>query len=385
MNTNFSGNEFTLGILGGGQLGRMLLQRTIDLNITTAVMDPDPSAPCRNLCDRFVNDQFNDFEAVYSFGKSVNLLTVEIEHVNTEALLRLEAEGLPVYPQPAILAMVQDKGLQKEFYQNHNIPTAPFRLINEKKELFNYVSEFPLILKKRTGGYDGKGVMKLNTKQDIDFAFEGPYVLEDCIKFTKEIAVIVSRNNNGETSVFPACEMVFNPEFNLVEFLFAPAAITDYQLQQAGKIALELINDLGLTGILAVEMFVTEQGEILVNEIAPRPHNSGHHTIEANQTSQYEQHLRAILNLPPGDTTTILPAAMINLLGEKGHSGEAYYEGLETLMKEKGVHVHLYGKKETRPFRKMGHVTVTNPILEEAIRIADNVSKLIKVKSRNYH
>jgi 5-(carboxyamino)imidazole ribonucleotide synthase len=381
MNTNFSGNEFTLGILGGGQLGRMLLQRTIDLNITTAVMDPDPSAPCRNLCDRFVNDHFNDFEAVYRFGKTVNLLTVEIEHVNTEALLKLEAEGLPVYPQPSILTVVKDKGLQKEFYQNHNIPTARFRLVNEKRELFDYVSEFPLILKKRTGGYDGKGVMKLTTKQDIDLAFDGPYVLEDCIKFTKEIAVIVSRNNNGETSVFPACEMVFNSEFNLVEFLYAPAAISDSQLQQAGKIALELINDLGLTGILAVEMFVTEKGEILVNEIAPRPHNSGHHTIEANQTSQYEQHLRAILNLPPGDTSIVLPAAMINLLGEKGYSGEASYEGLEEAMRMNGIHIHLYGKKETRPFRKMGHVTVTNPSLEEAIKLAEKVSNIIKVKS----
>jgi 5-(carboxyamino)imidazole ribonucleotide synthase len=381
MKKNFSGSGFTLGILGGGQLGRMLLQKTVDLNISTSVMDPDPNAPCRNLCDHFVNAPFNDFDAVYRFGKTVSLLTVEIEHVNTEALKKLEEEGLPVYPQPAILSMVQDKGLQKEFYRKHNIPTASFSLINTKNELSAYHDKFPFILKKRTGGYDGKGVIKISRAEDIETAFDGPYVLEDCIPFTKEIAVIVSRNADGVTSAFPACEMVFNSEANLVEYLFAPAAISDEQLKKAGQIAENLISLLELTGILAVEMFLTAEGDLLVNEIAPRPHNSGHHTIEANHTSQYEQHLRAILNLPPGNTSVVLPAVMVNLLGEKGFSGEAYYEGLEEVLKEKGTHVHLYGKKETRPFRKMGHVTITGATVEEAIQTAERVRNTLKVKT----
>jgi 5-(carboxyamino)imidazole ribonucleotide synthase len=381
MKKNFSGSGFTLGILGGGQLGRMLLQQTVDLNISTAVMDPDPNAPCRNLCDRFVNEPFHDYDAVYRFGKTVSLLTVEIEHVNTDALKRLEEEGLPVYPQPSILSIVQDKGLQKEFYRKNNIPTATFRLINTKEELYEQKDKFPFILKKRTGGYDGKGVIKASTEKDIENAFDGPYLMEDCIAFTKEIAVIVSRNSSGITSAFPACEMVFNSEANLVEYLFAPAAITPEQLKKAGAIAEELIKLLGLTGILAVEMFLTAEGNLLVNEIAPRPHNSGHHTIEANHTSQYEQHLRAILDLPPGDTSVILPAVMVNLLGEKGYSGEAYYEGLEEVLKQKGAHIHLYGKKETRPFRKMGHVTITGDTIEEAIRIAESVRKTLKVKT----
>lgn len=383
MKNNFSGTGFTLGILGGGQLGRMLLQRTIDLNISTAVMDPDANAPCRFLCDRFVNESFNDYDAVYRFGKTVSVLTVEIEHVNTEALLKLEAEGLPVYPQPGILAMVKNKGLQKEFYRQHGIPTAPFELVDQKKDLPGIIKSYPVILKMQTGGYDGKGVAKINSEAEIASAFEGPYVVEDCIPFTKEIAVIVSRNFNGDVRTFPAVEMVFNKEANLVEYLFSPAEITSSQIKEATSIAENLITKLGLVGILAVEMFVTPEGNILVNEVAPRPHNSGHHTIEANHTSQYEQHLRAILNLAPGDTGIIAPSVMVNLLGEKGHSGEAYYEGMEEVLKMKGTHIHLYGKKETRPFRKMGHVTITAASVKDAILTSEKVRTILKVKTQN--
>lgn len=380
MKHNFSGSGFVLGILGGGQLGRMLLQRTIDFNITTAVMDPDATAPCSKICDRFVNAKFSDFDAVYQFGKTVSLLTVEIEHVNTDALLQLEKEGLPVYPQPAILAMVQDKGLQKQFYLENGIPTAPFKLVNATSEITGI--PFPFILKKRTGGYDGKGVMKINSQNDFTNDFQGPFVVEDCIPFVKEIAVIVSRNDDGLIQTFPSCEMVFNPEANLVEYLFAPSDISQKLEHDASQIARKLVEKLGLTGILAVEMFVTADEKILVNEIAPRPHNSGHHTIEANITSQYEQHLRAILNLPPGDTSITKASVMVNLLGEKGYSGEAVYEGLEEVLKLNGTHLHLYGKKETRPFRKMGHVTITANTVSEAITIADKVRTTLKVKSK---
>jgi len=380
MKHNFSGTGFVLGILGGGQLGRMLLQRTIDFNITTAVMDPDPMAPCSKICDRFVNAKFSDYEAVYQFGKTVNLLTVEIEHVNTDALLQLEKEGLSVYPQPSILAMVQDKGLQKQFYEENGIPTAPFKIVNSTRDISGF--PFPYIIKKRTGGYDGKGVMKINSEGDFSDDFQGPFVVEECIPFVKEIAVIVSRNDNGLIQTFPSCEMVFNTEANLVEYLFAPSDISEKLEQEATEIARKLIEKLGLTGILAVEMFVTKDDKILVNEIAPRPHNSGHHTIEANVTSQYEQHLRAILNLPPGDTSITKASAMVNLLGEKGFSGEAVYEGLEEVLQFSGTHLHLYGKKETRPFRKMGYVTITANTVANAISIADKVKDILKVKSK---
>jgi len=370
-----------LGILGGGQLGRMLLQQSADFNVSNAVLDPDPSAPCANLCDEFTVGNFNDFDAVYQFGKRVDLLTIEIEHVNVDALDKLASEGLKIFPQPNIIRMVQDKGAQKTFYKEHNIPTAEFHLVADKKGMEDYPSFLPFVQKLRTGGYDGRGVQVIRNEADMSKGFDAPSVLEKLVDFDKEIAVIVARNEKGEMKSFPVVEMEFNPEANLVEFLFSPANIPAAIEESAKKIAEKVAAELLMIGVLAVEMFVTRSGEVLVNEIAPRPHNSGHHTIEANVTSQYEQHLRAILNLPLGSTQTIMPAVMVNLLGEKGFTGHAKYEGLEKVLAMEGVHVHLYGKKITKPFRKMGHVTCTADTLEEAFNKARVVKENFKVKA----
>ena len=381
MNKHFSAPNFTLGILGGGQLGRMLLQKTVDFNISTAVMDGDAEAPCKNLCTLFVNESFTDEESVYKFGKTIDLLTVEIEHVNTNALKRLEAEGLPIYPQPAILEMVKDKGLQKLFYQQHHFPTSDFVLVQNKDEFIQLNQPFPIIQKIRTGGYDGKGVMKISSISDFEKSFDAPMVIEDCIDIEKEISVIVARNKRGHTTAFPAVEMCFNVEANLVELLFSPASISVQIANTAEQIALDLITQLKMVGVLAVELFITKKGEVLINEIAPRPHNSGHHTIEANITSQYEQHVRAILDLPLGSTEMIRPSAMVNLLGEKGFEGNAVYDGLEEVLFMEETHLHLYGKKTTKPFRKMGHVTVTAASIEDATLKAEKIKKLIRIRS----
>lgn len=381
MMMDFSSQNFTLGILGGGQLGRMLIQEAVNLNISVAIMDPDENAPCRFLCEKFVNADLKDEAAVYNFGKQVNLLTVEIEHVNTTALLKLESEGLFVYPQPLVLQMVQDKGVQKEFYRSHKIPTADFVLVHDKNDLAKHADRFPAMLKLRKGGYDGKGVMKIKTTSDIENAFDAPCVLENLIPFDKEISVIVARNHSGEIAHYPPVEMDFNPQANLVEFLYSPARINSEIEKEAIRIARLVIEKTAMVGLLAVEMFVTKNGEVLVNEIAPRPHNSGHQTIEGNVTSQYAQHLRAILNLPLGDTSITKPTVMINLLGEPGYTGDAKYEGIEEVMKIPGVYIHLYGKKITKPFRKMGHITVADSRIESAIEKAKKVQQLLKVIS----
>lgn len=379
---NFSSQHFKLGILGGGQLGRMLIQEAINLNISTSVMDPDANAPCRHLTETFIHADFKSEMAVYDFGKTVQLLTVEIEHVNIKALLRLEAEGLLIYPQPQILQMVQDKGLQKQFYSSHGIPTADFQLIKDKSELSVATFKYPAMLKLRTSGYDGRGVMKIKSNADIENAFDAPCVLEELIDFEREISVIVARNIHGEIKHFPAVDMDFNPDVNLVEFLCSPARIENDVAEEAIRIARLIIEKLGMVGILAVEMFVTKEGEILVNEIAPRPHNSGHQTIEGNACSQYAQHLRAILGLPLGDTSITRPSVMINLLGAEGFSGEADYCGLEEVLAIPEVYVHLYGKKMTKPFRKMGHITITDVHLVNAIIKAKKVQKIISVKTK---
>ncbi|MDT4853169.1 N5-carboxyaminoimidazole ribonucleotide synthase [compost metagenome] len=301
--------------------------------------------------------------------------------MNIDALEQLEKEGKQVFPQSRVIRLIQDKGIQKQFFKENDIPTATFQLINSKSELKNSTFTFPYILKQRKDGYDGKGVMKINNLADIDSAFDSPSLIEELIDFDKEIAVIVSRNANGDMNTFLVVEMEFNAEANLVEFLISPSTYPETILEKAEKIALNIANALNITGILAVEMFVTKNGDILVNELAPRPHNSGHHTIEGNYVSQFEQHLRAIFNLPLGDTRPLMNAVMINLLGEKGHEGIAKYDGLEKIMAIEGVYVHLYGKKYTKPFRKMGHVTVVDPNREKAIEKARYVQKTLKVRS----
>ena len=368
-----------LGMLGGGQLGRMLLQKAADFDLRIAVLDPDPEAPCRYLCEEFVCGNFRDYQTVYDFGKKCDLMTIEIEHVNTEALFQLQKEGVKIHPSPEIIQLVQDKGLQKEFYKKHSIPTADFVLIENKSEISKHSSGFPWMQKLRKGGYDGKGVQPLKSATDLTAAFDAPSILEKMIPFTKEIAVIVSRNDKGDVACFPSVEMEFNPEANLVEFLSSPAHISKAVEEKAESIATHLANELKLVGVLAVEFFLTANDELLVNEIAPRPHNSGHQTIEGNITSQYEQHLRAIYGMPLGNTSIVKPSVMINLLGEKNYSGNVLYEGMDEALKIPGVHVHLYGKKITKPFRKMGHVTVVNDSAAEAHRIARKLLSTIRV------
>ncbi|MBK6446916.1 MAG: 5-(carboxyamino)imidazole ribonucleotide synthase [Bacteroidetes bacterium] len=367
------------GILGGGQLGRMLLQKAADFNVTNCVLDPDPEAPCRFIADEFVCGSFRDFDTVINFGRNLDLLTIEIEHVNVDALEQLEKEGVKVYPQSKVIRLVQDKGLQKIFYRTHGIPTAEFHLLDSIAHIEKYASQFPFMQKLRKGGYDGKGVVRLESSNEINKGFDEPSILEKLVDFEKELSVLVARNSQGECFAFPVVEMEFNAEANLVEYLFSPALISADQEKKAIQIATHVAQSIQVVGLLAVEMFLTRSGEILVNEIAPRPHNSGHQTIEGNVTSQYEQHLRAILGLPLGSTQITKPSVMVNLLGEKGYTGHALYEGLQEALAIDGVHLHLYGKKITKPFRKMGHVTVTADTLEEAKLKAIRVNKMIRV------
>ncbi len=371
-------NNFTLGILGGGQLGRMLIQSGIDLNISFSVLDPDANAPCSQLAP-FQVGKLTDYDTVIQFGKTCDLITIEIENVNTKALAELEKRGKKVFPQPSIIELIQDKRLQKQFYLDNEIPTAEFILTENKSDVMKLRSFLPAVNKLGKEGYDGRGVQILRKDEDLENAFDAPGLLEKLIPFDKEIAIIVAKNENGDIVSYPAVEMEFHPEKNLVEYLFAPADLNEAIQQKADQIARKVIERLGLIGILAVEMFVTKEGEVLVNEVAPRPHNSGHHTIEANETSQYEQHLRAILNQPLGSTRMHSPSIMVNLLGEDGFTGEAKYKGMEKVLAIGGVHVHLYGKKITKPFRKMGHVTIVDNDMESLRKKANFVKDNLKV------
>lgn len=370
-----------LGILGGGQLGRMLIQEAVNFNIHISVLDPAVNAPCADLANNFVVGNFNDYQTVLDFGKTVDVLTIEIEHVNIEALEELERLGKKVFPTPQALRTIQDKGLQKQFYKANNIPTAPFHLIDNAEDALLFKEKGPFMQKLRKGGYDGKGVTPLRTEAEFNAAFNAPSVLEEFVPFVKELAVIVARNESGEIAAFPLVEMEFNPEANLVEFIFSPAHVSVETEHKAKFIATDIADKLNHVGLLAIELFLTEDGEVLVNEIAPRPHNSGHHTIEACFVSQYGMHLRAILNMPLGSTGLRTPAVMINLLGEKGFEGKARYENIEEVLHTEGAYIHLYGKEDTKPFRKMGHITVCNSNLEEAKDIARRFLKEVRVIS----
>ncbi len=379
MQTNKSFYGLRLGILGGGQLGRMLIQSANNYNVHCYVLDPDQNAPCKGLSKEFTQGDLLDFDTVYNFGKKVDLLTIEIEHVNIEALEKLQTEGVIVYPQPEVIKVVQDKGLQKEFYKKNSIPTSDFYLVENKSGIKE--NSFPVVQKLRRFGYDGKGVLKINSKDEIKNAFNEPSVIEEKINIEKEISVIVARNISGEIKLFPTIELVFKDEANLVDYLFAPANIDPVTRLKANEIATKLAKSLNIVGLLAVEMFVTKDGEVLVNEIAPRPHNSGHHTIEGNFTSQFEQLLRSILNLPLGETEMIMPSIMVNLLGEKGFHGEAKFLGIEEILKLPGVYIHLYGKKYTKPNRKMGHVTILDENLESGFDKVRFIKEKVKVIS----
>lgn len=367
-----------IGILGGGQLGRMLIQEAINLDIHISVLDPDPNCPCKDIAHSFKCGSFNDKKTVIEFAQNCDLLTIEIEHVNIEALEEIEQNGKSVFPQPSILRMIQDKGLQKKFYRENNIPTPDFVLVNSKKELGEHAGFLPFMQKLRKGGYDGKGVYPVRSVNEIESAFDSPSVLEKFVDLDKEISVIVARNSAGDIAHFPPVELQFNPEANLVEFLFSPSSINKSIEEKAISIARSIAQKTGIVGILAVEMFIDKKGEVLVNEIAPRPHNSGHQSIEGNITSQYEQHLRAILNFPLGSTQIIQPSVMVNILGETGHEGNVIYSGFEEVLKMDSVYVHLYGKKKTKPFRKMGHVTILADTVDQAKQKAMMVKQILK-------
>jgi 5-(carboxyamino)imidazole ribonucleotide synthase len=373
-------SDFRLGILGGGQLGRMLIQSGIDYNIPFSVLDPDANAPFSTMME-FHHGKLTDFDTVMKFGHNCDIVTIEIENVNTAALKALAKEGKKVYPQPEVIELIQDKRSQKIFYRDFNIPTAEFIFVENSGDVRKRKDYLPAVNKLGREGYDGRGVQILRSSADIDKAFDAPGLLEKLIDFDKEISVIVARNAHGEIKSFPPVQMVFHPEQNLVEYLFAPADISNDVQAEADQIARKIIHELNMVGLLAVEMFVTKEGNVLVNEIAPRPHNSGHQTIEANVTSQYEQHLRAILGLPLGDTSLILPSAMVNLLGEPGYTGPAVYVGFEDVVKLPGVHVHLYGKQLTKPFRKMGHVTIVDADVNALKQKTNFVKKTLKVIS----
>jgi 5-(carboxyamino)imidazole ribonucleotide synthase len=370
---------FKIGVLGGGQLGRMLLQKSYSYNLEMAFVDPDPKAPCREISNWFYKGDLNDFQMVYDFGKKCDVVSIEIENVNVDALTKLEKEGVKVFPQPAALKTIQDKGLQKLFYQKNNINTSEFFLIENKNEISLFADKFPVIQKLRKGGYDGKGVQILKNVNDLDKAFDAPSVLERLVNIKKEISVIAARAQDGSVTAYPPVEMEFNPEANLVEFLFSPADISKEVEKHAMQLAKDIIAKLDMVGILAVEMFVTPDNEVVVNEVAPRPHNSGHQTIEGNETSQYDQLLRCLIGMPLGSTDITIPSVMVNLLGEKGYVGAAKYDGIEKVMATAGVNVHLYGKNDTKPFRKMGHVTIVDKDLSKAKEKARFVKDTLKI------
>ena len=383
---NYFSSDFKLGILGGGQLGRMLLAETQKFDIHTAVLESNKNAPCAAICNEFVVGNLLDFDAVYNFGKKVDLLTIEIENINLDALDRLEAEGLKIFPKPKDLRIIQSKAIQKKFYLNHQIPTAAFHHFEYFKELKqsyeNKSITFPFVWKAARFGYDGNGVKVVRNIEDLNRLPNEECITEELIPFKNELAVIVARNEDRETKTYPVVEMEFHPEANQVEYVICPARIDSKIAKKAREVALKIVNELDFIGLLAVEMFQTIEDEILVNEVAPRPHNSGHYSIEASYTNQFEQHLRSVLNLPLGSTTSKVAGIMVNLVGEEGFSGQVIYQNIEKIIEIEGVTPHIYGKKETRPFRKMGHVTIVNSDIDVARKIAQKVKETIRVISK---
>ncbi|MGN6437419.1 MAG: 5-(carboxyamino)imidazole ribonucleotide synthase [Agriterribacter sp.] len=368
------------GILGGGQLGRMLLQAAANYPVETFVLEKDPDCPAAHLCHHFVKGDIRSFDDVYNFGKGLDALTIEIESVNEEALEKLENEGVKVYPRPAALRIIKNKIKQKEFYASHSIRTAPFVITQNKEELLAQAGFLPAVHKLATGGYDGRGVQVINSKEELDKGFSEPGVLEKKINLNKEIAQIVAVNDAGQTALYPPVDMVFDPVLNLLDYQISPADLTENILWKVEAVALKVVKELQSPGIFAVELFIDKEGEVYVNETAPRVHNSGHHTIEANYSSQFDMLWRIILNYPLGNTTPILPGAIVNLLGEDKHSGNAVYEGLEEVLRMDNVFVHIYGKKQTKPGRKMGHVTIINADKKDLIYKKNRIKNLLKVK-----
>ena len=379
----FFSSKHTIGILGGGQLGKMLLNTTRQWDLQTKVMDPSAEAPARIACNHFVQGDLMDYQTVVDFGKEVEVLTIEIENVNTDALATLEQQGVKVYPQAAVLKVIQNKCHQKQFYQKNKIPTASFQLFNSKEELKDAVGRglisFPFVWKSESMGYDGYGVQIVRSNQNLEEIKEGACMAEELVAIEKELGIIVCRSPKGETRCYPCVEMEFHPEANQVEYVLSPARISKEVAKKAEEIALAVSKAFQHVGLLAVELFLTKDGEIWVNEVAPRPHNSGHYSIEASYTSQFEQHIRALLDLPLGNTANKVSGVMVNLVGKEGHNGPVHYKNIEHILAIEGVNPHIYGKKETRPFRKMGHITIVNKELNVARKIAEDVKETIEV------
>jgi 5-(carboxyamino)imidazole ribonucleotide synthase len=379
---NYLASNFTLGIIGGGQLGKMLCQVTSRLSINTNILDPNDDSPCKNLCSSFSVGNLMDFQSVYEFGKQCDLVTYEIEHINVDALEKLENEGIKVYPSSSTLRIIQDKNLQKEFFIKNNIPTANFSYHRSLSKLDVNDLVFPCVWKKTKFGYDGYGVKILKSEKDLEDLPESEFIIEKMIPFEKELATTIARNDRGEIEIFPIVEMMFNEISNQVEFVICPAQIDEILIKKAKQVALNVSNSFKQVGLLAVEMFLTKSGEILVNEVAPRPHNSAHYSIENCINSQFDQHINSILNLPLGCSKSNVYAIMANLVGSKGFSGDVIYEGIEKALKYDNVKIHIYGKKKTKPNRKMGHITVIDNDLNEGLSKAKKIKELIKIKAK---
>lgn len=371
-----------IGILGGGQLGRMLLQEAANYPVDTWVMENDPDCPAAHLCNHFVKGDIRNFEDVYQFGKGLDALTIEIEAVNVDALEQLEKEGVSIIPRPSALRTIKNKIHQKNFYQQQELPTAPFVIVQNKADLQQHAAFLPAAQKLGEGGYDGKGVQLIHDAAEIDLGFDAPSVLEKKVTIHKEIAVIVAIDTKGNTAMYPPVEMVFDPYLNLLDYQICPADIPEKTLWRIEAIARKLALALASPGLFAVELFINDQGDVLVNETAPRVHNSGHHTIEAHFSSQYDMLWRILLDYPLGSTAAILPSSLVNLIGEKGFSGEAFYEGLEEVLALEDCFVHIYGKKATKPGRKMGHVTILGKNAQDLVRKAHQVKRTLTVKSK---
>jgi len=379
---NYFSSNFKLGVLGGGQLGKMLLAETHKFDIYTCILENSTEAPCANICDEFHLGDLMNYDDVYNFGKKVDLLTIEIELVNIDALKQLEKEGLKIYPQPSVLETIQHKGVQKDFYTQANIPTAPYQRFSSLSELKNAHLSYPFVWKVAQFGYDGTGVKVVRKAEDLIGLADTDCITEQLIPFKNELAVIVARNKSGEIKTYPVVEMEFHPEANQVEYVICPARIDNAIAKKANDIALQVAASFEHIGLLAVEMFQTQHDEIIVNEVAPRTHNSGHYSIEASNTNQFEQHVRTVLNLPLGCTDSKVAGIMVNLVGAENHSGDVVYENMNAILAMPGVTPHIYGKKQTRPFRKMGHVTIVNKDINKAREIAEKVKNTIRVISK---
>ncbi|HEX7906135.1 MAG TPA: 5-(carboxyamino)imidazole ribonucleotide synthase [Chitinophagaceae bacterium] len=370
-----------IGILGGGQLGRMLLQAAANYPVETYVLENDNECPAAHLCHHFTKGDIKDFDAVYNFGKKLDAITIEIENVNVEALEKLDSEGIKVYPRPSVLKTIKNKILQKEYYNHHQIPTAAYRITQDKYQLKEAEHFLPAVHKIGEGGYDGKGVQLLRSSDDLEKGFDAPAVLEKMVSIHKEIAMMIAVNEKGETALYPPVEMLFDPDLNLLDYQLCPAELSTQTLYKVEAIALAVVRNFKSPGIFAVEMFIDKQGEVLVNETAPRVHNSGHHTIEAHYSSQFDMLWRIMLNYPLGNTDAILPSIMVNIIGAAGYSGDVKYEGLDEVLKIDNVFVHLYGKKQTKPGRKMGHVTILSKEKQDLLHQSNKVKRTLLPKT----